>query len=158
MFMTNAAQALAKEYTHVSAEELQKVLVDLIDLSLQSKQAHWNVVGPQFRALHLELDEIVEDARKWSDEVAERLRALGFAADGRASLLAKRTGLESLPEGIITDKEVLTRVSDQLATVAGRAQASIDRLDGTDKVSEDILIGVVEGLEKQLWMLRSQQA
>jgi starvation-inducible DNA-binding protein len=111
-----------------------------------------------FRALHLELDEIVEDARKWSDEVAERLRALGFPADGRVAVLAKRTGLESLPDGIITDKEVLTRVSDQLATVAGRAQASIDRLDGVDKVSEDILIGIVEGLEKHLWMLRSQQA
>lgn len=156
--MTQAAQTLAKEYTHVSAEELQKVLVDLIDLSLQGKQAHWNVVGPLFRTLHLELDEIVEDARKWSDEVAERLRALGFPADGRIAVLAKRTGLESLPDGIITDKEVLTRVSDQLATVAGRAQASIDRLDGVDKVSEDILIGIVEGLEKHLWMLRSQQA
>ena len=154
--MAQAAQVVAKDAKWKSAPELQTVLVDLIDLGLQGKQAHWNVVGPQFRAVHLELDEVVEDSRKWADEVAERLRAL--AADGRASVIAKCTGIESLPEGIIADKEVLIRVTDQLATVAARGRASIDRLDGTDKVSEDILIEVVEGLEKHLWMFRSQQA
>jgi starvation-inducible DNA-binding protein len=156
--MPQAAQVLAKNALQKSAVELQTVLVDLIDLGLQCKQAHWNVVGPQFRALHLELDEVVEDSQKWADEVAERLRALGVAADGRASVIAKRTGLESLPEGVIADKEVLIRVTDQLATVAACGRASIDRLDGTDKVSEDILIEVVEDLEKHLWMFRSQQA
>jgi starvation-inducible DNA-binding protein len=156
--MPQAAQVLAKDATQKSAVELQAVLVDLIDLGLQGKQAHWNVVGPQFRAVHLELDEVVEDSRKWADEVAERLRALGLAADGRASVIAKRTRLESLPEGTIADKEVLIRVTDHLATVAACGRASIDRLDGTDKVSEDILIEVVEGLEKHLWMVRSQQA
>jgi len=156
--MTQAAEVLAKDAKEKSAAELQAVLVDLIDLGLQGKQAHWNVVGPQFRTLHLELDEVVEDSRKWSDEVAERLRALGVAADGRATVVAKRTGIESLPEGIIADKEVLVRVADQIAKVAARGRASFDRLDGTDKVSEDILIEVVQGLEKHLWMFRSQQA
>lgn len=156
--MGQAAQVLAKDATQKSAVELQAVLVDLIDLGLQGKQAHWNVVGPQFRAVHLELDEVVEDSRKWADEVAERLRALGVAADGRASMIAMRTRLESLPEGTIADKEVLIRVTNHLATVAACSRASIDRLDGTDKVSEDILIEVVEGLEKHLWMVRSQQA
>jgi starvation-inducible DNA-binding protein len=156
--MTQATQAFAKDGVQKSAVELQAFLVDLIDLGLQGKQAHWNVVGPQFRALHLELDEIVEDSRKWSDEVAERLRALGVAADGRASVIAERTGIESLPEGTISDKEVLIRVTGQLATVFARGRASIERLDGADKVSEDILIEVVKGLEKHLWMVRSQQA
>jgi starvation-inducible DNA-binding protein len=156
--MAQAGQVLAKDATQKSAAELQTVLVDLIDLGLQGKQAHWNVVGPHFRTVHLELDEVVEDSRKWADEVAERLRALGVAADGRASLIAKRTGIESLPEGTIADKEVLIRVANQIATVAARGRASIDRLDSTDKVSEDILIGIVEGLEKHLWMFRSQQA
>ena len=71
---------------------------------------------------------------------------------------AKRSGLESLPEGTISDNEVLRRVIDQLATAATRGRTSVDRLDGTDKVSEDILIEVVEGLEKHLWIFRSQQA
>ncbi len=139
------------------AAELQAVLVDLIDLSLQGKQAHWNVVGPQFRALHLHLDELVDDAHKWSDAVAERLRALGFAADGLASVVARGSGLESLPEGIINDQAVLRRVIDQLAMAATRIRGSIERLDASDKVSEDILIQIIAGLEEHLWMFRSQQ-
>ena len=155
--MAAPAKVLAKDMTQQTATELQTVLVDLIDLSLQGKQAHWNVVGPQFRTLHLELDEVVEDARKWADEVAERLRALGVAADGRANVIAKRTGLESLPEGTIADNEVLLRVTDQLATAAARGRTSIGRLDSTDKISEDILIEIVEGLVKHLWMFCSQR-
>lgn len=155
--MAAPAKVLAKDMTQQTATELQTVLVDLIDLSLQGKQAHWNVVGPQFRTLHLELDEVVEDARKWADDVAERLRALGVAADGRANVIAKRTGLESLPEGTIADNEVLLRVTDQLSTAAARGRTSIGRLDSTDKISEDILIEIVEGLEKHLWMFCSQR-
>ena len=55
---------------------LQRVLVDLIELHLQGKQAHWNVVGTNFRDLHLQLDEVVDFAREASDTVAERMRAL----------------------------------------------------------------------------------
>ncbi|MHB8501086.1 MAG: Dps family protein [Candidatus Acidiferrales bacterium] len=156
--MAQIGQVLARDAVQKSATELQAALVDLIDLSLQGKQAHWNVVGPQFRTLHLELDEVVEDARKWADDVAERLRALGVAADGRPSVVAKDSGLESLPEGLIPDKEVLRQVTDLLAKAAARGRASIDRLDGSDKVSEDILVEIVESLDKHLWMFRAQQA
>lgn len=156
--MAQVGQVVAKDAVQKSATELQTVLVDLIDLSLQGKQAHWNVVGPQFRALHLELDELVEDARKWADEVAERLRALGVAADGRPSVIAKDTGLESFPEGLIADKEVLRRVTDSLTKAAVLGRASIDRLEGADKVSEDILVEIVGSLEKHRWMFRAQQA
>jgi starvation-inducible DNA-binding protein len=154
--MAYAAQILERDAMHLSANELQAVLVDLVDLSLQGKQAHWNVIGLRFRSLHLEFDELVDDVRKWSDEVAERLRALGVAADGRASVIAQRSGLESLPEGTLSDGEVLRCIANQVATVAARGSTAIDRLDGTDKVSEDILLEIVQGLEKRLWMFRSQ--
>ena len=154
--MAYTAQVLERDATHLSATELQAVLVDLIDLSLQGKQAHWNVVGLRFRTLHLEFDELVDDARKWSDEVAERLRALGVAADGRASVITGRSGLESLPEGVLSDSEVLRCVANQVAIVAGRGRLAIEHLNGVDKVSEDILLEIVQGLEKRLWMLRSQ--
>jgi starvation-inducible DNA-binding protein len=156
--MAQFATVLKKDTAQKTAAELQAILVDLVDLSLQGKQAHWNVVGPHFRTLHLELDEVVEDVRKWADEIAERLRALGFAADGRAGYIAKHSTLESLREGIIDDKEVLRSFSDQLATAAARGRSAIDRLDGADVVTEDILIETVQGLEKHLWMFRSQQA
>src|SRR5690606_16291597 len=61
---------------------LQAVLVDLIELSLQGKQAHWNVVGRNFRDMHRQLDEIIAAARAFSDTVAERMRALHATADG----------------------------------------------------------------------------
>jgi len=153
--MAQIGQVLARDDVQKSATELQAAL---IDFSLQGKQAHWNVVGPQFRTLHLELDEVVEDARKWADDVAERLRALGVAADGRPSVVAKDSRLESLPEGLIPDKQVLRQVTDLLAKAAARGRASIDRLDGSDKVSEGILVEIVESLDKHLWMFRAQQA
>src|ERR1051325_10706412 len=78
---------------------LQKVLVDLIELHLQGKQAHWNVVGKNFRDLHLQLDEIIDAAREFSDVVAERLRALHAAPDGRSDTVAATTTLPEYPNG-----------------------------------------------------------
>jgi hypothetical protein len=63
------------------ADNLQ---ADLIELHLQGKQAHWNVVGKNFRELHLQLDEIIEDARLFADQMAERMRALHAVPDGRS--------------------------------------------------------------------------
>jgi len=79
------------------AANLQAVLVDLIELASQGKQAHWNLVGPNFRDLHLQLDEIVESAREFSDTVAERLRARiehELASEGVTASL----GIASFPE------------------------------------------------------------
>src|ERR1700758_386655 len=77
------------------AENLQLILVDLIELHLQGKQAHWNVVGTNFRDLHLQLDELVDFAREGSDTIAERMRALDVVPDGRSDTVAAST---SLPE------------------------------------------------------------
>src|SRR5213596_1524769 len=65
--------------------ELQATLAELIDLSLIGKQLHWTVVGPLFRPLHLQLDELIDSWRELSDTVAERAVALGFIPDGQAS-------------------------------------------------------------------------
>jgi starvation-inducible DNA-binding protein len=80
------------------AARLQAVLVDLIELHLQAKQ-HWNVVGRNFRDLHLQLDEIVDVARESSDTIAERLRALHATADGRSDTVAAGTTLTAFPAG-----------------------------------------------------------
>ncbi len=75
------------------AADLQRVLVDLVELHLQGKQAHWNVVGPNFRDLHLALDELVDAAREGSDTIAERMRALDAVPDGRSDTVAATTSL-----------------------------------------------------------------
>ncbi|TCN39666.1 ferritin-like protein [Kribbella orskensis] len=78
---------------------LQRVLNDLIELQLQGKQAHWNVVGANFRDLHLQLDEIVDEARTAADTFAERMRALGAVPDGRSDTVAAGTSLPAFPAG-----------------------------------------------------------
>src|SRR6204780_4559301 len=78
---------------------LQKVLVDLIELHLQGKQAHWNLVGTNFRDLHLQLDEIVDSAREAADTIAERIRALDAVPDGRTDPVVTTTSLPAAPTG-----------------------------------------------------------
>ena len=79
---------------HPQADALDGALADLLDLGLLAKQAHWNVVGPRFPAMHHLLDQLADLARTSSDRVAERAVVLGHAPDGRAASI---TRLSSLP-------------------------------------------------------------
>src|SRR5258708_39136900 len=78
-------------------ENLQKVLVDLIELHLQGKQAHWNLVGTNFRDLDLQLDDIVDTAREASDTIAERMPALNAVPDVRPDTATSSTTLPVFP-------------------------------------------------------------
>ena len=89
------------------AGNLQKVLTDLIELHLQGKQAHWNLVGTNFRDLHLQLDEIVAAARLFADQAAERMRALHALPDGRSSTVAEGARLEEFPAGLVSTKDTV---------------------------------------------------
>jgi len=136
--------------------DLQATLVELIDLSLLGKQAHWNVVGPQFRSVHLELDEIVDFARLSSDRVAERIATIGAAPDGRAETVSTGSELPPFPAGFVPATETVQRVTNAMDTVAGRMRQRILAIGDADPVSQDILIGTTDELEKAAWMLRSQ--
>src|SRR6478752_8072483 len=92
------------------ADNLQIVLTDLIELQLQGKQAHWNIVGPNFRDLHLQLDELVLATRQFADDTAERMRALHALPDGRSATVAKSTSLAQFPEGLINTKDAIDRI------------------------------------------------
>ena len=83
----------------ITGAALQATLVDLVDLSLVAKQAHWNLVGRQFHDVHLHLDELVEAARKYSDEVAERAAAIGVSPDGRAATVDEREVIDAKIDG-----------------------------------------------------------
>jgi starvation-inducible DNA-binding protein len=138
--------------------ELQPMLADLISLSLQAKHAHWNVTGPLFRPLHELFDEIADAARGWSDQVAERMRALGASADGRLAAVASNAGIDELPAGPIADREAIAALVERVGGVAGRIRQKLDRLGALDLLSQDMAIGIAEGLEKQAWMLGAHQA
>jgi starvation-inducible DNA-binding protein len=137
-------------------KDLQATLVELIDLSLLGKQAHWNVVGPNFRSIHLQLDEIVDTARLASDRVAERIATIGDAPDGRAGSVAKSSGLPDFPAGQVPVTDAVQRVGATVDAMSERLTGRILRLADADPVSQDILIGTADELEKQAWMLRAQ--
>jgi starvation-inducible DNA-binding protein len=135
--------------------DLQASLVELLDLALQGKQAHWNVVGPLFRPVHLELDEIVESAHAAVDTVAERLSALREVPDGRAATVAATTPLEPFPTGTVVDRDAVSFIGSRMDVLNAHLRERIERL-GVDPVSQGILIGIEEVFEKHAWMLRVQ--
>ncbi len=137
-------------------DDLQATLAELIDLSLLGKQAHWNVVGPNFRSIHLQLDEIVDTARLSSDRVAERIATIGAAPDGRAAAVAATSGLPDFPTGQVPVTETVKRVSATIEAMSERLEKRIVHIADLDAVSQDILIGTTDELEKQAWMLRAQ--
>lgn len=138
------------------AAELQRELTDLIDLSLLAKQAHWTVVGENFRSFHLQLDELVTAYRSWADQVAERMVTVGALPDGQSRTVAATSELPELEKEWIDSTKLVATVADRVESAAHRARAHMEALGDLDPVSEDLLIAIVTGLEEQLWMLRAQ--
>ena len=139
------------------AAELQQQLVDLVALGLVAKQAHWNVVGPQFRALHLQLDEIAAEYLTWQDEVAERATALGAFPDVRPAVLLEQQSVKPIPAGRLKDADVARLLVERLDGVIAATRTRVDVV-ADDLATQDIVIQVLQGLEKQRWMLRAQLA
>jgi len=138
------------------SSNLQLVLSDLVELHLQGKQAHWNIVGSNFRDLHLLLDEIVDAARDASDTIAERMRALHAVPDGRSETVVATTSLPKLPAGEIDTHEAVELIRGRLIAVATRARAVHDAVDEQDPTSADLLHQVIETTEKFAWLIGAE--
>ncbi|QHY98555.1 DNA protection during starvation protein [Streptomyces sp. S4.7] len=139
-------------------EALQGALVDLLDLSLVAKQVHWNIVGPRFRSVHLQLDEVVTTARSHSDTVAERAAAIGVTPDGRAATVAAQSAVGTVADGWIKDADAVRTLVDGLGAVIVRMRERIRVTDEPDPVTQDILIGLTADLEKHHWMFQAESA
>jgi starvation-inducible DNA-binding protein len=138
------------------SENLQKVLVDLIELHLQGKQAHWNVIGTNFRDLHLQLDELVDIAREGSDTIAERMRALDAVPDGRSDTVAATTTLPEFPAYEHSTTEVVDLVTSRTYAAVGTMRAVHDAVDAEDPSTADLLHALIDGLEKQAWLIKAE--
>ena len=139
------------------AGHLQQLLVDLSDLALQGKQAHWNIVGPNFRDLHLQLDEIVEAARDFSDEVAERMRAVYVVPDGSSARIAAQSSLPAFPTGEVDTGEAVDRIVASIYAVSGTARRIHDDVDAADPTTADLLHTIIERLEQLAWMADAER-
>lgn len=137
---------------------LQATLVDLIDLSLIAKQAHWNVVGSNFRSAHLQLDELVSAARQYVDDVAERANAIGISPNGKAKAVVESSGIPDYPANWQTVEATVAAIVEILGEVIKRLRERIDATDKTDLVTQDLLIEIAAELEKQHWMWQAQTA
>jgi starvation-inducible DNA-binding protein len=135
---------------------LQRVLVDLIELHLQGKQAHWNVVGTNFRDLHLQLDEVVDFAREASDTIAERMRALDAVPDGRSDTVAGSTTLPQFPAYEHSTVEVVDLISGRIYATVDTLRTVHDAVDAEDPSTADILHELIDGLEKLAWLIKSE--
>jgi starvation-inducible DNA-binding protein len=137
---------------------LQATLVDLVDLSLIGKQAHWNVIGKNFRSVHLQLDELVTTARNAADQVAERAAALGVTPNGTAKTNAASSGVPAIETGWLKEDQVVTAITSSLGSLITRMRARIDETDKPDLVTQDLLIGITQDLEQAHWMWQAQAA
>ncbi|MFD4576428.1 Dps family protein [Streptomyces sp. NPDC058417] len=140
------------------ADALQGALVDLVDLALVAKQVHWNVVGPRFRSIHLQLDDVVASARTHSDTVAERASALGVSPDGRASTVAEGSGISAVSGGWVKDVDAVGTLVTALGAVITRMRERVGTTETADPVSQDLLIGITADLEKHHWMFQAENA
>lgn len=137
-------------------QSLQAVLVDLIELHLQGKQAHWNQVGTNFRDLHLQLDDLVDTAREAADSIAERMRALRAVPDGRSETVVATTTLPALPAGTLSTADVASRMTDRIAAAVMTVRGVHDTVDAADPSSADLFHSIINDLEKQAWMLSAE--
>lgn len=142
----------------ITGNALQATLSDLIDLSLTSKQAHWNVVGTRFRSAHEQLDEVTAAARSFIDSVAERASAIGVSPNGKAKTVVANSGLPEYPDNWQSVESTVAAITDRLATLIERLRERIDATDKSDPVTQDLLIAIAQELEKQHWMWQAQQA
>jgi starvation-inducible DNA-binding protein len=137
-------------------ELLNQQLADTFDLFTQTKQAHWNVKGPQFYQLHLLYDTLAEGIEDYVDEIAERATALGGVALGTARMAAGNTRLPEYPAGATESMESVQCLVDRYAALAASTRKAIDAADEAgDADTADLFTEISRDLDKWLWFLEA---
>lgn len=139
-----------------SVELLNKHLATAIDLHAQVKQAHWNVRGANFIALHKLFDTVSEEVEGFSDMLAERAGALGGTAEGTIQTAARQTSLIAYPLGLADEQQHVFAVAGALAAFGeGVREASGKATAFGDADTADLFTQVSRGTDQQLWFVES---
>ena len=138
------------------ADNLQVVLTDLIELQLQGKQAHWNLKGPNFIAVHEMLDPMRASIDNHVDVIAERIAQLDGTPLGTSQVVAKSTSLAAYPTDIKKVPDHLAALAERFGTLANQVRQDIDTTDEAgDADTADILTAFSRDLDKNLWFIKS---
>jgi starvation-inducible DNA-binding protein len=145
------------EATRVKTVELLNArLADCKDLQTQTKQAHWNVKGPNFIALHELFDKINDEMEEYVDEIAERAVQLGGVAEGTARMVAKRTTLTEYPLNAADGRSHVEALSSALAAFGKLARKAIGEANELgDLDTADLFTEVSRGIDKWLWFVEA---
>jgi starvation-inducible DNA-binding protein len=131
-------------------------LAEAIDLQSQVKQAHWNVKGPNFIALHELFDKISDVILDQIDEIAERVTSLGGTAEGTVAVAARRSKLKNYPLSITAGRDHLLYLSTQVAAFGKAVRSGIDDTEELgDKDTADLFTQISRELDKYLWFLEA---
>jgi starvation-inducible DNA-binding protein len=135
---------------------LNQNLADSLDLANQAKQAHWNVKGPNFIALHELFDKVHDVAEDAADELAERATALGGQAEGTTQIVGKRTRLPEFPLDVFQWRDVVNKLSDAMAALGKNVRAAIDESEKLgDKDTADLFTEISREIDKHLWFVEA---
>jgi starvation-inducible DNA-binding protein len=145
------------EATRVKVVELLNArLADCIDLQTQIKQAHWNIKGPNFIALHELFDKINEEVEDYVDDIAERAVQLGGVAEGTSRMVAKRSSLSEYPANAVDGRSHVEALSSVLAAFGKAARKGIDQANEfSDLDTADLFTEVSRGIDKWLWFVEA---
>lgn len=131
-------------------------LADAIDLRLAVKQAHWNVKGADFIALHVLFDQIQGRIDVNVDDIAERAVALGGVVSGTVRASASTSKLKAYPTDVTAASEHLKLLADHLAAFGKLAREAINAADEAgDKDTADLFTGISRQMDKDLWFIEA---
>ena len=135
---------------------LNQRLADASDLKSQAKQAHWNVKGMNFIALHELFDQVASDLDPHVDDIAERITTLGGVALGTVRVAAQNSSLAEYPLEISDGAAHVDALSNALADFGKKVRADIDATDELgDKDTADLFTGISRSIDKMLWFVEA---
>jgi starvation-inducible DNA-binding protein len=154
--MHETKMSLPEKVRIESITMLNKSLASGSDMYAQLKQAHWNIKGMNFIALHLLLDKIAEEVEEQVDVIAERITTMGGTALGTLQQAAKNTSLFTYPIDIFAAKDHLEHLTVNMAAFGEEARNNIKKTDKIgDMATSDLYIDLVRMLDKNLWFLEA---
>lgn len=151
-------QGLEDNARKTAISELQACMSDGLSLSLALKQAHWNLKGPNFIAVHELLDGVKTRLDPNIDDMAERIQQLDGMAVGTAEEVARSTSLPPYPTGLTAVEDHLREIAERLRGYGERVRKAIDTVDEAgDADSADILTAASRQADKDLWFIEAHR-